>query len=149
VVLGDIDGSGLSTVALGFGYIGTTRPTEIAFFQPSKLVPETGKYRYMPPGVGTPETGVVGPDSETKTTGTLGLKAYPNPSSGFVRLSWRPLTGKATFFITDQLGQTVTRFEAEGSKGEAEWNASQTFGAVYFVSIEIDGVRESTEVRVQ
>ena len=149
VVLGDIDGSGLTTIALGFGYTGTTRPTEIAFFQPSKRVPETGTYRYMPPGVGTPQTGVEDEGRDRRTAGTFDLQARPNPSSGVVRLSWRPATGRATILITDQLGQTVTRFETEGSRGDAEWDAWQTFGAVYFVSIEIDGIRESTEVRIQ
>ena len=47
------------------------------------------------------------------------------------------------------LGQTVAQFETEARAGEAEWNASQTFGAVYFVSIVVEGVRESIEARVQ
>jgi hypothetical protein len=149
VVVGDIDGSGLSTIALGFGYIGTTRPTEIAFFQPSKRVPETGKYHYMPPGVGKPEAGVEEEGENRGETRTLGLQAYPNPSSSVVRLTWRSTAGTATILITDQLGQTVTQFEIEATAGEAEWDASQTFGAVYFVSIDIDGVRESIEERVQ
>ena len=148
-VLGDIDGSGSSTIAIGFGYTGTTKPTGIAFFQPSKRVPETGTYRYMPPGVGTPVTGVEESADLDRTTAEFGLQAWPNPSSGVVRLSWRSTPGRATIHITDQLGQTVTRFETEGSRGDAEWDASQTFGAVYFVSIEINGVRESAEVRIQ
>ena len=103
----------------------------------------------MPPGVGTPVTGVEESADLDRTTAEFGLQAWPNPSSGVVRLSWRSTPGRATIHITDQLGQTVTRFETEGSRGDAEWDASQTFGAVYFVSIEINGVRESAEVRIQ
>ena len=106
-------------------------------------------HRYMPLSAGTPETGVEKGDHGVRSAGSLALQARPNPSSGVVRLSWRPTPGRATIHITDQLGQTVTRFETEGSRGDAEWDASQTFGAVYFVSIEIEGVRESTEVHVQ
>lgn len=142
VVLGDIDGSGLNTIALGSDDL-------VAFYQPSTDVPVTGKYRYMPPGTGTPETGVSEENSNVITAKTLGLQAYPNPSSGIVRLTWGSTTGTATILITDQLGQTVTQFEVEATVGEAEWDASQTFGGVYFVSIEIDGVRESIEVRIQ
>ena len=142
VSLGDIDGSGLNTIALGSDNL-------VAFYQPSTNVPPTGKYRYMPPGVGTPETGVNDENSNVTTERTLGLQAWPNPSSGVVRFTWASTAGTATILITDQLGQTVTQFETEARAGEAEWDASQTFGGVYFVSSEVDGVRESIEVRVQ
>src|SRR5690606_13204559 len=103
----------------------------VAFYQPSTEVPPTGKYRYMPPGTGTPETGVDVEDTEYRLTGAFGLQVYPNPSSGIVRLSWRPTPGIAKILVSDQLGQTVTRFEADAGPGEAEWDASQTFGGVY------------------
>ena len=142
VVLGDIDGSGLNTIALGSDEL-------VAFYQPSSGVPETGKYRYMPPGTGTPQTDVDDDENKDRSAGRLGLQAWPNPSSGIVRILWKAPAGTALILITDQLGQTVTQFEVEASAGEAAWDASQTFGAVYFVGVEIDGVRESIEVRIQ
>ena len=103
----------------------------------------------MPPGTDTPQMGMNDDENKDRSAGRLGLQAWPNPSSGIVRLSWRSTTGTATILITDQLGQTVAQFQSDGSAGEAEWDASQTFGAVYFVSVAVDGVHESTEVHVQ
>ena len=142
VALGDIDGSGRNAIAFGSDNL-------VAFYQPSTDVPQTGKYRYMPPGTDTPQMGMNDDENKDRSAGRLGLQAWPNPSSGIVRLSWRSTTGTATILITDQLGQTVAQFQSDGSAGEAEWDASQTFGAVYFVSVAVDGVHESTEVHVQ
>ena len=144
VSLGDITGEGFPTFAVEMN-----SPIGVKYVQPSRQVPETGKYRYMPPGTGTPETGVEDKARDEGSSDGLGLQAWPNPSSGIVRLSWRSTTGTATILITDQLGQTVAQFQSDGSAGEAEWDASQTFGAVYFVSVAVDGVHESTEVHVQ
>ena len=51
--------------------------------------------------------------------------------------------------VEDQAKDNRLVEEAEASAGEVEWDASQTFGGVYFVSIGIDRVRESIEVRIQ
>lgn len=73
------------------------------------------------------------------------LRTYPTHRTVGVCIHTKCVSsvGIATIFVTDQLGKIEARV------GEGEWDASQTFGAVYFVSIEIDGMRESIEVRIQ
>src|SRR5690606_33434201 len=120
----------------------------VAFYQPSAEVPPTGKYRYMPPGVGKPETGVQAVQGQTHGETVLGLQVYPNPSSGMVRLQWRPRSGSATVRITDQLGQIVAQLQFDAIGGVAEWDASLTFGGVYYIELLIGETRESAEVRI-
>ena len=43
----------------------------------------------------------------------------------------------------------LPQLEIEAAVGEGEWDGAQSVGGVFFVSINVDGVRESIEVRIQ
>ena len=148
VALGDIDGSGLVTVAVGFGYTSGDQPDGISFVQPTKDLPSTGKYRYLPEGTGKPDSSVE-EEVPSKPVTDLGLSIHPNPASGAIEIAWTSRQGRATIEITDQLGQEVTRVEAGASQGVVVWNASQTFGGTYFAILEIDGKTETTNISIQ
>ena len=147
--LGDIDGSGKQTIAVQYGFGGTTQPLSVAYFQPTPDLPTTGKYRYLPPGTEKPETNVAIEAESTEAESSLGLLIRPNPASGEVVITWKARQGKAVISVTDQLGQVAHRTHVDAATGELIWDASHTFGGSYWVTLNIDGEQQTEKMQIQ
>lgn len=148
-VLGDIDGSGKQTIAMGILCNGTGG---IRFLQPSERVPTGGKFRQLPPGTDTPVSGV--PSGQWGVERSLDVHAVPNPASGEVRILWRGddkkrKNGDATIAVHDMLGQPVTTFSVPDHQGETVWDASKTFDGAYFITVTVGEASETTRIVIQ
>ena len=151
VRLGDIDGSGKETIAVGY-QCGTT--AGIKFAQPSTVVPTGGVYRMVPAGTDT-ISGMRAESRGMRLSSLLGVHAVPNPASAVVRIVWRAGetetggSGEAVVRVTDVRGQEVKTFTLPAYEQETVWDASKTFGGTYFITVTIGDVSETTEVRIQ
>lgn len=154
-VLGDIDGSGKRTIALGYLCNGTQG---IKFVQASDSVPKTGRFRQLPPGTDTVSAVA---SSEWRVASGLGVQVFPNPANGAVRIIWRrgdpPRragsetrgNGDASIAVRDMLGQEVITIMVPAYRGEAVWNAARTFSGTYLITVTIGDVSETAEVIIQ
>lgn len=139
-VLGDIDGSGRSTIAFGYSGSGATDPGGVVYFVPTVDLPETGVFRRMVPGTEVPISGIVGSGREVSD---LNLHVKTSPGSGDVAIRWNALDETATLMITDVIGQTVSKRIVERGEGGTIWDASTTFGGLYYFTL-VSGDRQET-----
>lgn len=147
VVVGDIDGSGLSTIAIESGTTGSSGPSTITFYQPTSMLPSGGRVRYMVPGTDTVTLSVA--SGSTGQSTSLGLSVEPNPSNGDVRIRWQPFAGSIRLRVVDVLGQEVFSEEVIAAEGSYLWDASEAFGGLYYVLIETDDVVESIRIEIR
>ncbi|HVK39085.1 MAG TPA: T9SS type A sorting domain-containing protein [Candidatus Kapabacteria bacterium] len=109
--LGDIDGSGVETIAVGFGgakYEGSYRHGAVLFFKPSWCVPREGRYRELPPGTDRPA--LVDEKALAAAAGDeLEFSISPVPSDGPITARWAPRAGAAVITVSDALGRVVYR----------------------------------------
>lgn len=75
------------------------------------------------------------------------LRAFPNPSDGFVRLEWRGQVVGAGLLVRNIEGKVVYQTETTGKT--AEIDAAAWPAGVYFAQIESGGARHSTRFVVR
>ena len=150
-VLGDIDGSGFSTIAIN--YSKASFPGAVKFSHPTPDLPTTGRFRQVPPGTEHPDTTMTTGAVEGGTSGQLGVSLHPNPSSGEVVVTWEKQTQKESadvvIVISDILGQEVLRDVVPLYAGRYVWEAGQTFGGRYFVTVMVDQQQETIQVDIE
>jgi hypothetical protein len=146
IVLPNIDGSG--RISYATRYANCDGHNGILYYQGSSDVPQTGRYRKLPTGTGTP-------DSEVESTSTISndnafhLQATPNPATGIVELRWTdPTRAPTTITVTDVLGQMVTTLHAAAGSTRCQWDASRTFGGRYYITIESNRRTETVSVTI-
>jgi hypothetical protein len=98
--LGNIDGSGLSTIAVPFGGGG------VRFYQPSPEVPRGGIPIRLPQGTDRPASALVA----TPATDEFQITLAPNPASKHARVSWTPTDRPVTVELHDLLGRSLRRW---------------------------------------
>lgn len=141
--LENIDGSGKWTHVAAARYDGVNT---LHFYQPSADVPSTGEFRQLPPGTDKVTSSV----DERSAGSNLNLRTDPNPASGEVVIRWNGEAKKrAVVTITDALGQPVTTLAGEEGSESIVWDASETFGGVYHITITVGEQTETTRVVIQ
>jgi hypothetical protein len=114
--LGDIDGSGVSTIAVAYwDYLpfgDRYGPGGIRYVKASRCVPRSGTTRLLPQGTDTPVS--IGPESEPTP---LAISLVPNPAGDRALLRWPNTSGTATVAITDTRGAELKRWQIAASAG--------------------------------
>jgi hypothetical protein len=141
----NLDGTGRALYAVGGTCDG--RKT-IVYRSGSHDVPQTGRYRELPPGTGKPDTDVPDRPQANGTTG-FHLHVQPNPATGIVTIRWdRQTESGAEVSVTDVLGRTVITTGFDDETTEWEWDASGTFGGRYFITVSVGDRSETTAVTI-
>jgi hypothetical protein len=135
-VLGDIDGSGTPTIAVG--------SNGILFVKPSRAVPQTGVRREIPDGTG-PASVAETASGRSDATESLHLETLPNPARGEVRLQWsgNDLYGSARLSIADAAGQELKRVSVAAADCTALLKTESYAAGEYFITLTI-GQRSTT-----
>ncbi len=148
IALGDIDGTGKSTIAMQFD----GAPLGVRFLQNSDSVPRTGRYRALPPGTEPRSTSV--PASRDLVTGQITVSAHPNPGTDVIHVTWTMPDddrqgSEITLQITDMVGQEVLTTRLPSSSRAFSWNASKAFAGAYSVQVSTDSDRGSTAIIIR
>ncbi len=147
--LGDIDGSGMPTVALGCS-AGTGT---VIFTKLGDSVPSTGDYRELPHPEGyhcAPASGVDTPLHPRDAEHALRLTAVPNPSHGEVDLQWDAAgTGPATLLLADASGREVRHVQLPASDTHATFATAGLPAGVYVVRLTIGSRSALAKIIVQ
>ena len=146
VRLGDIDGDGRDELAMVWD--------ETTIFRLPDALPSTVlKLRRLPEGTDKPDSASGVEEQGTGEERRLGLSVYPHPASGEVTIAWnsRILSADTQTIvqITDMLGQEVLRLEVPASLGHTVWDASRTFGGVYFVTVTAGSISQTEQITIQ
>ena len=143
VNLGDIDGSGVGTIGVGYN-------SGIRYLQWGDSIRPTGVprlFRHEPGVVQCKST--VSVEREREMQGTmsgLAVQVTPNPGSGTFRIAWQAdvsHNGRARVQITDVRGRTLLDISEPTHTGSIVWNASAVPIGVCFVTVTI-GERSET-----
>jgi hypothetical protein len=147
--LGDIDGSGVETIAIGFGgakYEGSYRRGAVVFFKPNRCVPREGRYRELPQGTDRPSRVEEAPHA---TTDDLDFSISPNPSDGQITARWTPHAGAAVITVCDALGRVVHRASSPGTLATMILDLASLYSGSYIVTLTIDQRRSSRPLAVR
>jgi hypothetical protein len=98
--LANIDGSGLSTIAVPYDGGG------VRFYQPSPGVPSGGIAIRLPQGTDRPSSAPLA----TTAGDDLRITISPNPASTHARVSWTPTDRPATVELHDLFGRSLRRW---------------------------------------
>ena len=143
--LGDIDGSGLPTIAISYDQFPSDyqHPFNggVMFVKPSDEVPSTGgTYRKLPQEVSDVQD--IGGQKEM-----IGLRAVPNPSDGRVVLSWKSMQA-GVLTISDALGRETLHVALDAATQEYVWDTRHLVAGTYFISLEVDHRQLTIKVTV-
>ena len=140
-LLGDIDGSGVSTFAI---------PDEAGMFflKPYHPSDPWGEWRHLPEGTGR-STSSVPPSSASWPT--LRIIAIPNPTRSSVRFLLPEIPGAmtSTLTIVDERGSPLLRTELPSSARHYEWSTDGIPSGSYRVIFSNGPFRATTSVLVQ
>jgi hypothetical protein len=143
--LGDIDGSGVETIAAGFGgakYEGSYRRGAVVFFKPNRCVPREGRYRPLPPGTDRPSRVEESPPAHARID-DLDFSVSPNPSDGQITACWTPEAGAAVITVCDALGRVVHRGSSPATLASTGVDLARLASGSYIVTLTI-GQRSSS-----
>jgi hypothetical protein len=149
--LGDIDGSGMSTIAVGYDDIPhavhDAFPGGVLFVRPDTTIYANGGGRYELPHLSGERCNSTVAVAERGSTasGELLLQALPNPSGGDVIVRWPAgsLNGQGTVRLLDETGRELWRRVLPLAQGEAVIPTQGIAAGAYYVSL-IAGVRSAT-----
>lgn len=153
--LGDIDGSGVPTIAVQYDQIphaGTHAfPGGVAFIKIHEWVPWTsGVTRHLPhiPGEACAKISSVAPAGAGERE--FGVAVQPVPSSDQVRLVWDPegLTGEVELSLGDALGAVVLRQSWPASAGEGMIAVAALARGTYFGTVRAGAARRVVRIVV-
>ncbi len=134
VNLGDIDGTGIPTIAA----VTHSALNHIYFVKPSKNIPPTGIYREP---THDPEfrCGSVSSVSAPLSPNTaLSLQAQPNPTNDAVTFLWNspPVSTSVTISIYDGQGELIRQFIPQPEAVELVWNTTGIPSGLYHISLD-------------
>jgi hypothetical protein len=149
--LGDIDGSGMPVIAVGYDdiphAIHDAFPGGILFVKPDTTIYANGGGRNQLPHLPGErcENTVAVTDAPGQVHAELLLQALPNPSGGDVIVRWPAgsLSGQGMLRLLDESGREIWRSVLRLSQGEAIIPTSGIAAGAYYVSL-IAGVRSAT-----
>jgi hypothetical protein len=140
VVLGDIDGSGEQTMAIG--------NDGVRFLKPSRAIPsQWNQERRFPQ-----QTLAHIDDTTREENGNIWhLHALPNPAGGEVTIEWqgKQQSGTARITISDAGGRSVANFEVETASSSARWRPDHAPAGIYYITIRTSVSSATTQVVLQ
>lgn len=140
-MLGDIDGSGVNTIAVGYDespYDGPEPfPGGIRLVKADRCVPHEGMYRELPPGTDRPSSSAG--HSRTVTSYAMNLRAVPNPATASTTLRWNPSQRATTIAIVDARGNALRRWTMPPSAGELHVDLAGWPRGAYTITIASGG----------
>ena len=141
-VLGDIDGSGVSTYAVYGG-------NSVIYFQPSTAVPNDGIPRRLPQGADSVLSGVsVVP--LLSVAKAFSIMAVPNPSDDVITVQWTQLgVDFGTIHISDESGREVRRLVVRADQGPVAIPTSGISKGLYFITMQRGSTTATTTVVVR
>jgi hypothetical protein len=139
-VLGDIDSSGVPTLAFSAG-------NGIRYIKPSAEVPRTGIYRRLPEGTG-PASVTTPTHRQEVELESLNLHAAPNPARGEVLLRWdsSQMHGDATITMTTTLGERIATYSTNARSGAFLWHTGSIAPGTYYISLFTTTIGSTTTV---
>jgi hypothetical protein len=149
VLLGDIDGSGVSTIAIGFDIADV-----VQFVKPTRNVLEDYCAHRTPlhgDAIRCGNVSEVTTRADIASTG-LHLLVMPNPPTGQVTLQWDtapPMIGSATITIHDERGRTVATFTPSAADESLLWDASSHAAGHYYITLTIAERSTTTHLLLQ
>jgi hypothetical protein len=137
VKLGDIDGSGIPTIAVGYASLSNRFAGGVHLVKPCRNVSQAAEFRDLPHGPGIRCQTTAGTvDREPPTPGALQLNAEPNPSNGVVRFAWHgSATGTASIAATDLVGRAVWEQSVSAGSGTTTWSTEALPPGTYLVKL--------------
>lgn len=148
--LGDIDGSGEATIAVG--YCETSEginpfPGAIRFVKTSRCVPVTGQERELPQGTDT----VAGSPlpSNARPQNTLSASIFPNPLTRSSTLMWHPRAGSIRIALIDSRGNELRRWYRDAAGGRFAFETAGLPRGAYALSLTIGGSTEIIRIVLQ
>jgi hypothetical protein len=137
--LGDIDGSGIPTIAF---YTDILRATVL--YKMNRKLPATGVYRQLSHVVSG-----IGADEEKRTNGWT-FTAESNLADREVHILWQGLLqANAEVRVFDILGREVKHWKVDQLAGAIEWSTEGVVGGVYFITLSSNGSEETQRVMVR
>lgn len=136
--LGDIDGSGLGTSA-----IGTTGG--VIYAKPSQQVPQTGTLRRLPEGSRPASVAVHEPERNKME---LAVRALPNPSEEDVQIIWDVSVdaGTVEVAVTDMVGRRIWHRRIPASDKSIIWHSSDAPPGGYIITVSAGGRSGTVQV---
>jgi hypothetical protein len=149
VFLGDIDSSGVPTIAIGFDIADV-----VQFVKPTRNVLEDYCVHRTPLHGDALHCGNVSEVTTRDDIAATGLHllALPNPATGQVTLRWDTeprMIGSATITIHDERGQAVATFTPPATDGSLLWDASSLGAGHYFITLTIARRSTTTHLLLQ
>ena len=138
VDLGDIDGSGERTCAIGKG-------AGIAYIKPLHLGWVWGPTRELPTGTGRPTSAV--PFAPSLPQATL-LGVSPNPGGTSFHLNWSRLTSTAELRVSAADGAEVFRRTLARDDDGTTWDADGVPPGIYFATLRANGTTTTVPIVV-
>jgi hypothetical protein len=132
VRVGDIDGSGVSSIAVMF-------PSGVSFIKPTTALPQTGVMRQAinPPGVRCQGVASVNDEHPDDQHNHIQLTAMPNPATGDVRFQWhQPQTASdVRLVVYDTAGREVATLIPAAGAHSLTWDATEFATGHYRVTL--------------
>jgi hypothetical protein len=141
VRLGDIDGSGVTTIAV-YDFYGRG----IVFYKTSKDVPSWGAdIRILPTSLSSV------PMTSTPHEEGLKLEAIPNPAQASVEIRWNDVDkGEAvSLSVHDVLGRVVAHWRVPAGEQESHFSTDGLVGGVYFITLHTANCHVTTRVLIR
>jgi hypothetical protein len=135
-VLGDIDGSGIPTIAVGIN--------DVLYVKPSKDMPRNGRGRMLPDGTGPATVEQV----QQPDRNAIQLRAMPNPANEEVQLMWNTtfLSGTAIITVTSPTGEEIASYRSTASGGHYIWRTEGIADGTYFLTLVTEHQRATAQV---
>ena len=153
VNLGDIDGSGETTWAVG-QYLA---PGTVSFFKSNLSIRVTGTFRRLPHEryVSRCSSTVSVPEAEEMIqSASLDVVAFPNPSTNEVTVQWNPAARQhgeqAVIRVTDNLGKEVIATTTSATDGGIVWTAGERLpNGTYHITVTIQKTTDTATIILQ
>ncbi len=155
--LGDIDGSGEPTVAIGYNTYPNDEgfPGAVVFLKPDTTVPAfTWRPRTLPhlPGETCGATSAAVDGGPPRASDASGLRVIPNPAAGTLRVAWtaRSSSEPALLELVDERGTVLERWRRDAFMGSTTIDASSIPAGTYFLRVIFeDTTTRTTSVRIR